>query len=55
MERKTRISFELHPSLLLDDLFDDANEDNMFGDGNNDNDIDIEDLLQNLMECARAA
>lgn len=40
VERKTKLSFELHPSLLLEDLFDGVDDD-MFGD----EDIDIEELI----------
>eukprot|EP01083_Nonionella_stella_P073269 197981_1 len=48
-ERKTRISFELHPSLILEDLLDElAEEEKLFVDGDEiiDIDMDMLDLLQ---------
>ena len=45
-ERKTRISFELHPSLILEDLLDELAEDGeLFVDGD-ETDMDMLDLLQ---------
>ena len=45
VERKTRISFELHPSLILEDLLDElAEEGELFVDGD-EIDMDMLDLL----------
>lgn len=45
-KRKTRISFELHPSLILEDLLDELAEDGeLFVDGD-ETDMDMLDLLQ---------
>ena len=49
VERKTRISFELHPSLILEDPLDElAEEGELFVDGDEiiDIDMDMLDLLQ---------
>ena len=43
VERKTKLSFELHPSLLLEDLFDGVDDD-IFGE----EDIDIEELILSM-------
>ena len=49
MERKTRISFELHPSLILDDLLlnelSEAEEEGPF-DGGDETDMGMLDLLR---------
>ena len=42
VERKTRLSWELHPSLLIEDMLLDAD----FNHDNNEDGIDIEDLLR---------
>ena len=43
VERKTRISFELHPSLILEDMWDEDDDSIFGGEG-----IDIEELLLNM-------
>ena len=53
-ERKTRISFELHPSLILEDILNEAGEEGLF-DGDDEAGIDdILDLLQNLRAHANS-
>ena len=50
-ERKTRISFELHPSLILEDLLDElAEEEKLFVDGD-EIDMDMLDLLQDNLRA----
>ena len=43
--RSTRISFEVHPSLLLEDMFED-----LYGDDEDSDGTDILRLLQNTMD-----
>ena len=45
--RSTRISFEVHPSLLLEDMFEDLYGDDEDSDGT---DADVLRLLQNTMD-----
>lgn len=44
VERKTRLSWELHPSLLIEDMLLDAD----FNHDSNEDGIDIEDLLRDM-------
>jgi len=44
VERKTRLSWELHPSLLIEDMLLGAD----FNHDNNEDGIDIEDLLRDM-------
>ena len=50
-ERKTRISFELHPSLILEDILNEAGEEGLF-DG--DDEAGIDDILDLLQDNLRA-
>ena len=52
LERKTRISFELHPSLILDDMLlnDEQFASSIDGSGRSDSDTTLDDLLQELMQ-----
>lgn len=51
-ERKTRISFELHPSLILDDMLlnDEQFASSIDGSGRSDSDTTLDDLLKDLMQ-----
>ena len=51
-ERKTRISFELHPSLILDDMLlnDEQFASSIDGSGRSDSGTTLDDLLQDLMQ-----